>query len=151
MRDVSLQDAARGSRVVAMAEVGLAALTACGVVIDEPSLDMRADERPGTWVSRLETEVGKLRGAYDDMIVRATPAQRRQLPSIGSELSRLADAAASMKDDLEWKRGGFGEHLAKAESVAVSIDNQLTGAPVTAAVRARWYDTAYALGYVREF
>ena len=85
------------------------------------------------------------------MIVRATPAQRRRLPSIDSELSRLADAAASMRDDLDWKRGKFGEHLAKAESLATSIDQQLSGAPVTSTVRSRWWDTAYALGYVREF
>jgi hypothetical protein len=134
-----------------LAGAGLWIVTGCGVVIDEPQYDTRAEQRPGTWVRRLETEIANLRGAYDDMIVKATPAQRRRLPSIGSELSRLADAAASMKDDLDWKRGHFGEHLAKAESVATSIDNQLSGAPVTSAVRSGWYDTAYALGYVREF
>jgi hypothetical protein len=85
------------------------------------------------------------------MIVKATPAQRRRLPSIGSELSRLADAAAAMKDDLDWKRGRFGEHLFKAESVATSIDNQVSGAPVTSAVKSGWWNTAYALGFVREF
>ncbi len=99
---------------------------------------------------RLETEIGRLRAAYDDMIVRVTPAQRRRLPSIGSELSRLADAAASLKDDLDWTRGRFGDHLFKAESLATSIDQQLSGAPVTSAVRSHWWDTAYALGFVRE-
>ena len=53
--------------------------------------------------------------------------------------------------DLDWKRGRFGDHLAKAESLATSIDQQLSGAPVTSPVRSRWWDTAYALGYVREF
>ena len=123
----------------------------CGVVIDEPQYDTRAEQRPGTWVRRLETEIANLRGVYESMIVKASPSQRRRLPSIGSELSRLADAAASMQDDLDWKRGGFAKHLAQAESLAVSIDNQLSGAPVTSAVRSGWYDTAYALGYVREF
>jgi hypothetical protein len=150
MRGVS-PPGARGTGLRALAGAGLWILTGCGVVIDEPQLDMRAEQRPGTWVRRLETEISNLRGAYDNMTVNATPSQRRRLPSIGSELSRLADYAASMKDDLDWKRGRFGEHLAQAESVAVSIDNQLRGAPVTSAVRARWYDTAYALGYVREF
>jgi len=32
--------------------------------------------------------------------------------------------------------------------VATSIDQQLSGAPVTPAVRSRWWDTAYALGFV---
>jgi hypothetical protein len=104
-------------------------------------LDTRADERTGTWVSLLETEIARLRSSYDDMIVHATPSQRRRLPSIGSDLSHLADAAASMKDDLDWKRGGFGEPLTRAEWVAASIDNQLRGAPVTSAVRAGWPDT----------
>ena len=150
MRDVSLRGA-RGAGLRALAGAGLWVLAGCGVIVDEPQYDTRAEQRPGTWVRRLETEVANLRGAYDSMIVQATPAQRRRLPSIGSELSRLADAAASMKDDLEWKRGRFGEHLAKAESVATSIDQQLRGAPVTSAVRSHWWDTAYALGFVREF
>jgi hypothetical protein len=150
MRGVSLRGAC-GAGLLALAGAGLWGVAGCGVVIDEPQLDTRAEERPGTWVRRLETEIAKLRGAYDDMVVRATPAQRRRLPSIGSELSRLADAAAAMKDDLEWKRGRFGEHLQKAESVATSIDQQLTGAPVTSAVRSAWWDTGYALGFVREF
>lgn len=150
MRGVSLPSV-RAAGLRALAGAGLWVATGCGVIIDEPQLDTRNEQRPGTWVSRLETEIANLRGAYDDMIVKATPAQRRRLPSIGSELSRLADAAASMKDDLDWKRGHFGEHLAKAESLATSIDQQLTGAPVTSAVRSRWWDTAYALGYVREF
>src|SRR5262249_39443145 len=111
----------------------------------------RSEERPGTWFRRLETEIQGLQAAYDDMIVRASPAQRRRRPSIGSELSRLADAAPSMKDDLEWKSGHFGDHLAKAESAAASIDQQLKGAPVTSVVRSHWWDTAYALGFVREF
>ena len=102
-------------------------------------------------MSRLQSEIRNLEGAYEDMIVKATPAQRRRLPSIGSELSRLLDAAASMKDDLDWKRDHFGEHLAKAEWVATSIDQQMSGAPVTSAVRSYWWDTAYALGIVREF
>src|SRR5262249_57349651 len=88
----------------------------CGVIVDEPQLDTRSEERPGTRFRRLETEIQGLQAAYDDMIVRASPAQRRRRPSIGSELSRLADAAPSMKDDLEWKSGHFGDHLAKAES-----------------------------------
>lgn len=135
----------------ALAGAGLWALTGCGVIIDEPTYDTRAEQRPGTWVSRLQEEIGSLQRAYEDMIVKATPVQRRRLPSIGSELSRLSDAAASMKDDLDWKRGHFGDHLAKAESVATSIDQQLSGAPVTPAVRSYWWDTAYALGIVREF
>ena len=135
----------------ALAGAGLWVLTGCGVIIDEPTYDTRAEQRPGTWVSRLQEEIGSLQGAYEDMIVKATPTQRRRLPSIGSELSRLSDAAASMKDDLDWKRGHFGDHLAKAESVATSIDQQLSGAPVTSAVRSYWWDTAYALGIVREF
>ena len=150
MRDVP-PPSARGAGLRALAGAGLWVLTGCGVIIDEPQYDTRAEQRPGTWVRRLETEIANLRGAYDYMIVKATPAQRRRLPSIGSELSRLADAAASMKDDLDWKRGRFGEHLSKAESVATSIDQQLSGAPVTSAVRSRWWDTAYALGFVREF
>jgi hypothetical protein len=150
MRGVSLRDAC-GAGLLALAGAGLWGVAGCGVVVDEPQLDTRAEQRPGTWVRRLETEISKLRGAYDDMVVRATPAQRRRLPSIGSELSRLADAAASMKDDLEWKRGRFGEHLQKAESVATSIDQQLTGAPVTQVVKSAWWDTGYALGFVREF
>jgi hypothetical protein len=150
MRVVLLRDA-RASGLRALAGAGLWILTGCGVIIDEPQYDSRAEQWPGTWVRRLETEIEKLRGAYDDMIVKATPAQRRRLPSIGSELSRLADATASMRDDLDWKRGRFGEHLFKAESVATSIDQQLRGAPVTSAVRSRWWDTAYALGFVREF
>jgi hypothetical protein len=141
----------RASGLRALAVAGLWMLAGCGVILDEPQYDTRAEQRPGTWVGRLETEIANLRGAYDDMIVKATPAQRRRLPSIGSELSRLADAAASMKDDLDWKRGHFGEHLARAESVATSIDQQLKGAPVTSAVRSHWWDTAYALGFVREF
>jgi hypothetical protein len=150
MRGVSLPSAhGAGFRVVAGA--GLWALTGCGVIIDEPQYDTRADQRPGTWVSRLQSEIQSLQSAYEDMIVKATQAQRRRLPSIGSELSRLSDAAVSMKDDLDWKRGHFGEHLAKAESVATSIDQQLSGAPVTSAVRSYWWDTAYALGIVREF
>jgi hypothetical protein len=134
-----------------VAGAGLVSLTGCGVIIDEPTYDTRAEQRPGTWVSRLETEIGSLRRAYDDMIVKATPAQRQRLPSIGSELSRLADAAAAMKDDLDWKRGRFGEHLARADAVATSIDQQLSGAPVTSAVRSGWWNTAYALGFVKEF
>jgi hypothetical protein len=149
MRDVPRPAARSGLRTLAGA--GLWILAGCGVVVDEPQLDTRAEQRPGTWVRRLESEIAGLRGAYEDMIVRATPAQRRRLPSIDSELSRLADAAASMRDDLDWKRGRFGEHLARAESLATSIDQQLTGAPVTRAVRSHWWDTAYALGYVREF
>jgi hypothetical protein len=134
-----------------LAGAGLWVAAGCGVIIDEPQYDTRADERPGTWVSRLQTEIADLQGVYEDMIVKATPAQRRRFPSIGSELSRLSDAAASMKDDLDWKRGHFGEHLAKAESVATSIDQQLSGSPVTPAVRSHWWGTAYALGVVREF
>lgn len=149
IRGVSSRGVRAGVRALAGAALWI--LAACGVIIDEPQYDTRAEQRPGTWVRRLETEIGNLRGAYDEMIVKATPAQRRRLPSIGSELSRLAEAAASMKDDLDWKRGRFGEHLAKAESVATSIDQQLSGAPVTPAVRSRWWDTAYALGFVREF
>jgi hypothetical protein len=150
MRGVSPR-ALRRAGVRALAGAGLLSLTGCGAIVDGPQYDTRAEQRPGTWVRRLETEIQGLQGAYDDMIVRASPAQRRRLPSIGSELSRLADAAASMKDDLEWKRGRFGDHLAKAESVATSIDQQLKGAPVTSAVRSHWWDTAYALGFVREF
>jgi hypothetical protein len=150
MRDVP-PPGARVAGLRALAGAGLWILSGCGVIIDEPQYDTRAEQRPGTWISRLQTEVPSLQGAYDDMIVKATPAQRRRLPSIGSELSRLSDAAASMKDDLDWKRGHFGEHLATAESVATSIDQQLRGAPVTPAVRSHWGDTAYALGIVREF
>ena len=150
MRGVPLPNA-RGAALRALAGAGLWALAGCGVLIDEPQYDTRADQRPGTWVSRLQSEIQTLQGAYEDMIVKATAAQRRRLPSIGSELSRLSDAAASMKDDLDWKRGHFGEHLAKAQSVATSIDQQLSGAPVTSAVRSSWWDTAYALGIVREF
>jgi len=150
MRGVSLPSA-RGAGFRVVAGAGLWALTGCGVIIDEPQYDTRADQRPGTWVSRLQSEIQSLQSAYEDMIVKATQAQRRRLPSIGSELSRLSDAAVSMKDDLDWKRGHFGEHLAKAESVATSIDQQLSGAPVTSAVRSYWWDTAYALGIVREF
>src|SRR5262245_60878394 len=150
MRDVSPRGGHRAG-LRALAGAGLWVLTGCGVILDEPQYDTRAEQRPDTWARRLETEIGNLRAAYDDMIVRASPAQRRRLPSIGSELSRLADAAASMKDDLEWKRGHFGDHLARAESVAASIDQQLKGAAVTSAVRSRWWDTAYALGFVREF
>jgi hypothetical protein len=149
MRSVSLRGA-RGAGLSALA-AGLWIVTGCGVIVDEPQYDTRAEQRPGTWVRRLETEIANLRGAYDGMVVNATPGQRRRLPSIGSELSRLADAAASLKDDLEWKRGRFGEHLAKAESVATSIEQQLSGAPVSSVVRSRWRDTAYALGAVREF
>jgi hypothetical protein len=136
--------------VRALAGASLLSLTACGVLIDQPRSDTPTEQRPGTWVRRLEGEITKLRGAYDDVIVRAPPAQRRRLPSIGSELSRLADAAASMKDDLDWRRGRFGEHLFSAESVATSIDQQLRGTPVGVAVRAHWRDTTYALGVVRE-
>ena len=150
MRDVSLPGA-RGAGLRALAGAGLWIVTGCGVILDEPQYDTRAEQRPGTWVRRLETEIANLRGAYDNMIVKATPSERRRLPSIGSELSRLADAAASMKDDLDWKRGRFGEHLFKAESLATSINQQLSGAPVTAAVRTHWRDTVYALGSVREF
>jgi hypothetical protein len=150
MRGVPLPGV-RAAGLRALAGAGLWAVTGCGVLVDEPQLDTRAEQRPGTWVRRLETEVASLRGAYDDMIVKASPAQRRRLPSIGSELSRLADAAASMRNDLDRKRGRFGEHLAAAESVATSIDQQLTGSPVTSTVRSRWWDTTYALGYVREF
>jgi hypothetical protein len=123
MRGVLLPGA-RGAGLRVLAGAGLWIVTGCGVVIDEPQYDTRAEQRPGTWVRRLETEIANLRGAYDDMIVKATPSQRRRLPSIGSELSRLADAAASMEDDLDWKRGHFGEHLAKAESVATSIESR---------------------------
>jgi hypothetical protein len=150
MRGVPLP-VVRSTGLRTLAGAALWMLTGCGVIVDEPQLDTRAEERPGTWVRRLENEIAGLRGAYEDMIVRATPAQRRRLPSIDSELSRLADAAASMRDDLDWKRGKFGEHLARAESLATSIDQQISGAPVTSTVRSRWWDTAYALGYVREF
>jgi hypothetical protein len=150
MRDVPLPGA-RAAGLRALAGVGVWMLAGCGVVIDEPTYDTRAEQRPGTWVSRLETEIAGLRGAYDDMIVKATPNQRRRLPSIGSELSRLADAAAAMKDDLDWKRGRFEEHLARAEAVATSIGQQLGGAPVTSAVKSGWWNTAYALGMVKEF
>jgi hypothetical protein len=125
MRDVPRPAARSGLRMLAGA--GLSILAGCGVVVDEPQLDTRAEQRPGTWIRRLESEIAGVRGAYEDMIVRATPAQRRRLPSIDSELSRLADAAAAMRDDLDWKRGRFGEHLARAESLATSIDQQLTG------------------------
>jgi hypothetical protein len=150
MRGVPIPSA-RGTGLRALAGAGLWVLTGCGVIIDEPQYDTRAEQRPGTWVSRLQSDLASLQGAYEDMIVKATPAQRRRLPSVGSELSRLSDATASMKDDLDWKRGHFGEHLAKAESVATSIDQQLSGAPVTSVVRSYWWDTAYALGIVREF
>jgi hypothetical protein len=150
MRGVPIPSA-RGTGLRALAGAGLWVLTGCGVIIEEPQYDTRAEQRPGTWVSRLQSDLASLQGAYEDMIVKATPAQRRRLPSVGSELSRLSDATASMKDDLDWKRGHFGEHLAKAESVATSIDQQLSGAPVTSVVRSYWWDTAYALGIVREF
>jgi hypothetical protein len=150
MRGVPVPSA-RVTGLRALAGAGPWVLTGCGVIIDEPTYDTRAEQRPGTWVDRLQSEIGALQGAYEDMIVKATPPQRRRLPSIGSELSRLADAAASMKDDLSWRRGHFGEHLSKAESVATSIDQQLSGAPVTSAVRSHWWDTAYALEIVREF
>ena len=133
MRGVPLP-VVRSTGLRTLAGAALWILTGCGVIVDEPQLDTRAEERPGTWVRRLENEIAGLRGAYEDMIVRATPAQRRRLPSIDSELSRLADAAASMRDDLDWKRGKFGEHLAKAESLATSIDQQISGAPVTSTV-----------------
>jgi hypothetical protein len=150
MRSVPLPSAHRAG-LRALAGAGLWALTGCGIIIDEPQYDTRAEQRPGTWVGRLQTEISDLQGVYQDMIVKATPAQRRRLPSIESELSRLADAAASMKDDLDWKRGYFGEHLRQAEAVATSIDQQLSGSPVTPAVRSHWWGTAYALGIVREF
>ena len=148
---VVLRPSARAAGLRTLAGAGLWILTGCGVIIDEPRYDSRAEQRPGTWVRRLDSEIGNLRGAYSDMIVQATPAQRRRLPSIGSELSRLADAAASMQDDLDRRGGRFGEYLFKAESVATSIDQQVRGAPVTSAVRSRWRDTTYALGFVREF
>jgi len=100
MQDVSSRGA-RGAGLLVLAGAGLSVLTGCGVLVDDVQLDTQTERRPGTWVRRLETEIANLRTAYDDMIVHATPAQRRRLPSIGSELSRLADAAASMKDDLE--------------------------------------------------
>src|SRR5262249_4863491 len=150
MRGVPLPGARRAG-LRALAGAGLWALSGCGVIVDEPQYDTRAEQRPGTWVSKLQTEISDLQGVYQDMIVKATPAQRRRLPSIESELSRLSDAAASMKDDLDWKRGHFAEHLARAESVATSIDQQLSGSPVTPAVRSHWWGTAYALGIVREF
>src|SRR5262249_57240995 len=100
---------ARGVGLRALAGAGLWVLAACGAIIDEPQYDTRAEQRPGAWVRRLQTEFANLRGAYDDMIVKATPAERRRLPSIGSDLSRLADAPPSMQDDLDWKRGRVWE------------------------------------------
>jgi hypothetical protein len=85
MRGVSLRGAC-GAGLLALAGAGLSGAAGCGVVVDEPQIDTRAEQRPGTWVRRLETEISKLRGAYDDMVVRATPAQRRRLPSIESRL-----------------------------------------------------------------
>jgi hypothetical protein len=47
-------------------------------VIDEPQLDTRAEQRPGTWVRRLEAEISKLRGAYDDMVVLPSALDERR-------------------------------------------------------------------------
>ena len=72
MRDVP-RPAARRAGFRTLAGAGLWILAGCGVVIDEPQFDTRAEQRPGTWVSRLESEIAGLRGAYGDMMVRATP------------------------------------------------------------------------------
>jgi hypothetical protein len=40
-----------------LAGAGLWILTGCGVVVDEPQFDTRAEQRPGTWVRRLESEI----------------------------------------------------------------------------------------------
>ena len=142
--------AARASRRV-LAGAGLLALAGCGTLVDDVQYDSRAEQRPGTWVRRLQDEIRELTAAYDDMMRHASSSQIRRLPRISSELNQLSDAAASMRDDLTWKRGNFVQHLAKAEAVASSIDNQVSGAPVTRAVRSHWWDTGYALGHVREF
>jgi hypothetical protein len=46
---------------------------------------------------------------------------------------------------------GAGLFILTGCGVIIDEPQQLSGAPVTSAVRSRWYDTAYALGFVREF
>jgi hypothetical protein len=120
MRGVSSGAHRAGLRTLAGAGVWI--LTGCGVFVDPLSSTPGRSSAPERGVRRLETEIANLRRAYDDMMARATPAQQRRVPGIGLELSRLADRAASTKGDLQWKRGRFGEHRFKAESVATSID-----------------------------
>ncbi len=124
-------------------------LAGCGILIDDIEVDPYRETRPASYVERLRTEIASVQDAYHDMIVQATPQERRRLPSIDSELSRLADAAASLADDLSWKRGRFGEHLFRAESVATSISQQLSGAPIRRNVGYRWQRAVDALGQLR--
>jgi hypothetical protein len=134
----------------ALAAAGLWLLAGCTFLGDEVEIDPYRDSRPSAFVGRLREEIAGVQSAYHDMIVRATPQERRRLPSIDSELSRLADAAAALADDLSWQRGAFAQHLHRAESVAASIDQQLTGARIPGNVAHRWRRTREALADVRQ-
>ena len=136
--------------VTALVLVCLVALAGCGVIIDdEIVVDPFEESRPLGMVKRLRESVGRMQSTYQDMIVRASPQERRRIPSVGSELGRLADAAASLEDDLSWKRGGFERHLTDATAVAESINGQLAGARLRPDVSASWLDVRDALRQLR--
>jgi hypothetical protein len=131
--------------------VCLLALAGCGVLIDdEITVDPLVDTRPSAVARTLREDVARMQASYQDMIVRATQQERRRLPSIGSELSRLADAAAALEDDLTGKRGAFDQHLGRATNLATSINDQLTGGRLRPDVSRSWLDVRESLRRLRQ-
>jgi len=68
MRGVPLPGARRAG-LHALAGAGLWVFAGRGVIVDQPQDDTRADQRSGTWVSKLQTEISDLQGVYQDMRV----------------------------------------------------------------------------------
>jgi hypothetical protein len=67
MRGVPLR-VARSAGLRPLAGAARWILSGCGVIVDQPQFATRAEERPGTGVRRLESEIAGLRGAYEDMM-----------------------------------------------------------------------------------
>jgi hypothetical protein len=131
--------------------LALVVLAGCGVLIDdEITVDPLVDTRPSAVAKTLREDVARMQAGYQDMIVRATQQERRRLPSIGSELSRLADAAASLEDDLTGRRGVFEQHMARATSVASSINDQVAGTRLRPDVSRSWLDVRESLRRLRQ-
>ena len=130
--------------------VCLLALAGCGVVIDdEITVDPLVDTRPSAVAKTLREDVARMQASYQDMIVRASVQERRRLPSIGSELSRLADAAASLEEDLTGRRGAFEQHLSRTTNLANSINDQVAGMRLRPDVSRSWLDVRESLRRLR--
>ena len=65
-----------GAGLLALTGAGLWTSAGCGVIVDGPRLDPRSEQRPGTWVRRLEENVAELRAAYDHSRLLARDERR---------------------------------------------------------------------------